>query len=159
MIYIAECSEPAGVAPALTDWLAALLRPARAFIARSAMRAEAFVYHRGGTMTNFSKAYKQLRDVVTEQTFQEEWEKFIWVSGKAQKLLAEDGLSLGGAQLLDEIRFRLKKIEAAKRPQAMLDACISTEKVGSVADRAAALKMLSHLYQEMNRGGQDVWVY
>ena len=123
------------------------------------MPAEVFIHHRGEMMTSFSKAYKQLRDVITEQTFQEEWEKFIWVSGKAQKLLAEDGLSLGGAELLDEIRFRLKKIEAAKRPQAMLDACVSTEKVGSVADRAAALKMLSHLYQEMNRGGQDVWVY
>jgi len=110
-------------------------------------------------MKKFSQAYKKLRDVITEQTYQEDWEKFIWGSGKARRLLGEDGLSLGGAELLDEVRFRLMKIEAAKRPQAMLDACVSAEKTGSVADRAAALKMLAHLYQEMNRGGQDVWVY
>jgi hypothetical protein len=110
-------------------------------------------------MDKFSEAYKKLRDVITLQTYQEEWEKLIWESGKAQKLLGENGLSLGGAELLDEVRFRLMKTEAAKRPQAMLDACVSTETTGSVADRAAALKMLAHLYQEMNRGGQDVWVY
>ena len=110
-------------------------------------------------MNKFSEAYKKLRKVVREQTYEEDWERFLWGSGKAQKLLSEDGLSLSGAELLDELRFRLMKIEAAKRPQAMLDACVSTEKEGSVADRAAALKMLSHLYQEMNRGGQDVWVY
>ena len=110
-------------------------------------------------MDKFSEAYKKLRRVVREQTYEEDWEKFLWGSGKAQKLLGEDGLSLSGAELLDELRFRLMKIEASKRPQAMLDACVSPEKEGSVADRAAALKMLSHLYQEMNRGGQDVWVY
>ena len=110
-------------------------------------------------MDKFSEAYKKLRKVVSEQTYQEDWEKFMWGSGKAQKLLAEDGLSLGGADLLDDIRYRLNKIESGKRPQAMLDACISEEKGGSIADRAAALKMLRHLYQEMNRGGQDVWVY
>jgi Lysine-specific metallo-endopeptidase len=110
-------------------------------------------------MDRFSQAYKKLRHVITEQTYQEDWEKFIWESGKAQKLLGENGLSLGGAGLLDEVRFRLMKTEAAKRPQEMLDACVSAEKTGSVADRAAALKMLAHLYQEMNRGGQDVWVY
>jgi hypothetical protein len=110
-------------------------------------------------MDKFSEAYKKLRDVITQQTYQEEWEKFIWESGKAQKLLGENGLSLGGAELLDEVRFRLMKTDAGKRPQAMLDACVSTETTGSVADRAAALKMLAHLYQEMNRGGQDVWVY
>jgi hypothetical protein len=110
-------------------------------------------------MDKFSEAYKKLRDVITQQTYQEEWEKFIWESGKAQKLLGENGLSLSGAELLDEVRFRLMKTEAAKRPQAMLDACASADTTGSVADRAAALKMLAHLYQEMNRGGQDVWIY
>jgi hypothetical protein len=110
-------------------------------------------------MKKFSEAYKKLRDVITEQTYQEDWEKLIWESGKGRSLLGEDGLHLGGAMLLDEIRFRLMKTEAAKRPQAMLDACASPEPEGTVADRAAALKMLAHLYQEMNRGGQDVWVY
>jgi len=110
-------------------------------------------------MKKFSEAYKKLRDVITEQSYEADWEKFIWGSGKAQKLLGEDGLSLDGSELLDEIRWRLMKIEAAKRPQAMLDACVSAEKTGTVADRAAALKMLAHLYQEMSRGGQDVWVY
>ena len=110
-------------------------------------------------MKKFSEAYKKLRDVITEQTYQEDWEKLIWESGKARSLLGEDGLHLGGATLLDDVRWRLMKTEAAKRPQAMLDACVSPEKEGTVADRAAALKMLAHLYQEMNRGGQDVWVY
>ena len=110
-------------------------------------------------MDRFSEAYKKLRKVITKQTYQDEWEKFIWESGKAQRLLGENGLDLGGAELLDEVRFRLMKTEAAKRPQAMLDACVSPEPEGTVADRAAALKMLAHLYQEMNRGGQDVWVY
>ena len=56
-------------------------------------------------MNKFSEAYKKLRDVITEQTYEADWEKFIWGSGKAQKLLGEDGLSLGGSELLDEIRF------------------------------------------------------
>jgi Lysine-specific metallo-endopeptidase len=110
-------------------------------------------------MEKFSGAYTKLRKVMTEQTYQEDWEKFFWSTNKAGQLLGEDGLELGGAELLDDLRWRLKQIDAGKRPQAMLDACISAEKVGSVADRAAALKMLKHLYQEMSRGGQDVWVF
>jgi hypothetical protein len=110
-------------------------------------------------MDRFSDAYAKMREVLILQTYQEDWEKFFWTNDKAGRLLGEDGLQLGGAELLDEIRWRLMKFDAAKRPQAMLDACISADATGSVADRAAALKMLKHLYQEMNRGGQDVWVF
>lgn len=44
-------------------------------------------------------------------------------------------------------------------PLAGMGATLAAMQRGSVAERAAALKMLSHLYRAQKRGGQDVWVY
>ena len=47
----------------------------------------------------------------------------------------------------------------AQKTAATVTAAAAKAGVGSIADRVAALKMLSHLYRASQRGAQDVWVY
>lgn len=110
-------------------------------------------------MDKFTEAYDKTRDVFDKQTFEADWQKFLLGDGKVKTLLGVDGPVPANADGLDQIRWRLMKIEASKRPQAMLDACKSAAAAGSIAERAAALKLLTHLYRAMKRGGQEVWVY
>ena len=46
-----------------------------------------------------------------------------------------------------------------QKAAATVTAAAAKAGVGSLADRAAALKMLLHLYRSSKRGAQDVWVY
>lgn len=110
-------------------------------------------------MYKFTQAYKKLRKVVLSQRYQGEWEELMRTSGALQRLLGEDKLNFLQSGILDDIRGKIRKADAAKRTQVMLDACKSGDNKGTVAERAAALKMLSHIYEDMERGGQTVWIY
>ena len=120
-------------------------------------------------MEQFSEAYRKARSVVASQTFAPEWDKFLKSELDVAALLSADGLNTGRAGDLDKIR---KKIVGSTKNGAftaffvgggvadtLLAAAKSAKSSGTVADRAATLKWLKHLYFSRKRGGQEVWVY
>lgn len=120
-------------------------------------------------MDQFSQAYRKARSVVSGQSFAADWDKFLRTELDVPALLAADGLNTGRAADLDKIR---KKIDASTKNGAftaffvgggvadtLLAAARSDKSAGTVADRAATLKWLKHLYFSRKRGGQEVWVY
>jgi hypothetical protein len=120
-------------------------------------------------MNNFEQVYKKAQKVVADQKFADEWDTFLRNEAKIQALLAATGFSSNEAAGLDKLR---KKIQDSTKHGAfkaffvgggvadtLLTAARNTKSPGSIADRAAALKFLKHVYLTRVRGGQEVWCY
>lgn len=120
-------------------------------------------------MDQFSEAYAKAREVLASQTYAADWDRFLRIELDLPALLGAGGLNQARAEDLDKIR---KKIADSTRNGAfkafffgegvadtLLAAARSEKSAGSVADRAATLKWLKHLYFARKRGGQEMWVY
>ena len=117
---------------------------------------------------NFTdQVYKKIRTVIATQKFEGDWQTFIKTSVGASGLLSETGLSTAHAEGPEKLRQEIiKKAKGTKKKasaSATADTIIAAAKPGSPdtswQERAAAIKMLKHLYRYEKRGAQDVWIY
>ncbi len=119
-------------------------------------------------MDKFSEAYQKASDVVSGQKFEAAWDK-LFKSPQFTQLLAADGPEEMQAAALDVLRKELSKdtkhgrIVASVMGGGVGDAIVAaaTNKTspGSLADRAATIKFLKHLYLAGKHGSQQVWCY
>ena len=119
-------------------------------------------------MSDFSTAYAKAKATISAGKYAPEWQKFIDTEGPLKSLLGDDSplVTHGGA--LDKLRDKLDK--SAKKSigaflmgngldDVILKAAAANDGDKAVGDKAAALKMLKHLYLVRKKGSQDVWVY
>ncbi|HJT05710.1 MAG TPA: M35 family metallo-endopeptidase [Stellaceae bacterium] len=121
--------------------------------------------------SKFTTVYAKARGVLTGQRFAEpDWHKFMTETSNANKLLGPNGFDSAYADALDSIRTRIKKeskhtnvvavaLLGGGPGEVIYNAAQNKKSGGSWFERAAALKMLRHLYRARKTGGQDVWVY
>lgn len=113
-------------------------------------------------MQKFTEAYTKAREVATLQQYDGNWQPFLRDTCKVSKLLDTTGFASAHEKSLDSIRQRVAKSakEAKTDSGAVIhDAALNAKSPGSVADRAATLKFLMHVYRVHKFGGQTVWVY
>lgn len=110
-------------------------------------------------MERFSQAYKRCRTVFAKGKFAEDWEKFLKHTVKVETLLGSHGPNPKSAAGLDKLRAKILAVPDGKRGAELLAAATNTKAAHTVAERAAGLKMLWHLYLTQERGAQNVWVY
>jgi hypothetical protein len=110
-------------------------------------------------MERFSEAYKACKQVFSHGKFSDDWQKFLAQSVGVGSLLGSHGPNPKQAAGLEKLREKILAAEEGKRGPLLVAAATHAKTSGSVHERAAALKMLWHLYLEAERGGQNVWVY
>ncbi|WP_295456203.1 M35 family metallo-endopeptidase [uncultured Thiodictyon sp.] len=109
----------------------------------------------------FTDAYRKTKDIIKEQTFEAEWDKFL--KNEVKDLLGDDGPNCAKASSLNKLHTDIQHPEGVKQTSrtveadAILDAARQGEAV-KLQDRAAALKTLRHLYFQSSRGAQSIWV-
>ena len=108
-------------------------------------------------MRHFSEAYEKCRAVLRDQTFESGWQTYLNVTTQATQVFKGEWLSGAGAGGLDSVRTKLGKGNEAAAE--ILKAAANGESVGQKWERAAALKLMKHLYLVATRGAQDVWIY
>ena len=119
-------------------------------------------------MDKFSEAYQKASDVVSGQKFEAAWDK-LFKSPQFTQLLAADGPEEMQAAALDVLRKELSKDTKHGRlvasvmgggvGDAIVAAATNKTSPGSLADRAATIKFLKHLYLAGKHGSQQVWCY
>jgi hypothetical protein len=114
-------------------------------------------------MDKFSEAFDQAKSSLTAGVFAGDVETMRPGLGK---LFGADGLDAAEAAQLAKLRFTLDTAKKALvtggkgSEEASADAIIAASGDSSgKPDRAATLKMLSHLYHTKSVGGQAIWVY
>lgn len=121
--------------------------------------ATPFSYCRGPLMERFSQAYTQCRKIFQGGNFADDWQKFLTTDVLVGSLLGADGPEPKHAAGLDKLRAKICAAPEGKRGPVLTAAATSSTSLGAVAERAASLKMLWHLYHVCERGAQNVWVY
>jgi hypothetical protein len=119
--------------------------------------------------SNFTdQVYKKASDIFDNHKFEANWDTFLKSSVKPRSLLASDGPNTVHAEGLDKLRAKLANAVKesgtdGKAPATMAKVIIDGAKGGTPNDtwvsRAAAMKMLKHLYRHSKSGAQDVWIY
>jgi hypothetical protein len=114
-------------------------------------------------MKLFTEAYTKARDVLTNQQFEKDWQSFL-ESCKSKAFLGPKGFDRSKSDVPHKIRNRIKKIENESEtpltPGAILCAAAKNDtSSGTLAERAATLKLLRHLHRIKEKGAQAVWVY
>ncbi len=120
-------------------------------------------------MSKFTPVYEKARDVVQAQKYAEpDWQKLLKKTLGIDKLLGPKGFDTTYADAPGKIRDELgKKAHGAFKAffvgggvgDVLYNASVNKDSSGTTNERAAALKMLVHLYRAQKKGGQDVWVY
>ncbi|MES1172328.1 MAG: M35 family metallo-endopeptidase [Bacteroidota bacterium] len=110
-------------------------------------------------MKKFTDVYTQARNVVVSQKFEAEWQKFLSDTCHVPGLLAADGFQSAHANGLEKLRAKIKTDATAPQTPGKVIIAAAQSTGGSLAARAATLKMLSGTYLIQHTGGQDVWVY
>jgi len=110
-------------------------------------------------MERFSHAYKKCHKAFSTQKFADDWQKFLEKSVGIAGLLDSDGPNPKRAGGLDKLREKILAAPEGRRGALLLEAATQGKGSGSVAERAASLKMLWHLYLTSERGGQSLWVF
>lgn len=118
---------------------------------------------------NFTdQVYKLASAVFDTQTFEPGWESFLKDKVQPRALMASEGLNALHADGLEKLRAKLADSVkasgvAGQLPSTTAKVIIAGAKGGSPGDqwvaRAAAIKMLKHLYRHSKSGAQDVWIY
>ena len=112
-------------------------------------------------MDNFTQAYGKARDVTANQKYEADWQAFADTAG-VPKLLDRSGFRSGQGRTADAVRKRLDKDAKEAKcsvPELIYNASVNAKSPGSLAERAATVKFVKHVYHVHKRGGQDVWVY
>lgn len=113
-------------------------------------------------MNKFTEAYAKARNVLENQVFESKWQEFLFADCQIKALFAADGLAVVRAGDPDKVRKRLRDLCKAKNRSigaVIVEAAQNPVSTGTLAERAATLKMLRHLYHVVKKGGQNVWVY
>ena len=122
-------------------------------------------------MSRFTPVYTKARTVFSSQKFAEpDWQKFLSEQCGVANLFGPKGFDGSYAPGLDALRKKLK--DDAKHTnkvavfvlgggpgEVIYKAAQNKTSPGAWTERAAALKMVRHLYRAKKSGGQDVWVY
>jgi hypothetical protein len=122
-------------------------------------------------VSKFTPTYQKAQDVFAKQKFASpEWDKFLTQTCPVASLFGAVGFDAGKAALPQV--FRKKLTDSAKHTnkvaifilgggpgQVIYEAAQNKSSVGTWIERAAALKMVQHVYHAQKKGGQNVWVY
>jgi len=109
---------------------------------------------------NFTSNYLLARAVFRDQDYESDWNKFLKNKCHVKSLLGDSGFRSSHASSLDKIREKIEKDAGTGSTGDVIYAAAENNKSkGSVNDRAAALKMLKHVYRVSKIGAKDVWVY
>ncbi|MEJ1296914.1 MAG: M35 family metallo-endopeptidase [Candidatus Sedimenticola sp. (ex Thyasira tokunagai)] len=120
----------------------------------------------GGIMEKFTQAYDAARAaIITEKKYESAWQTYL--DTNIATILDLAGPNATHAAGITKLRGKLKteagKLETGNKYQKMAntiyDACVNSSATTTVPGRAAALKMMKHLYWAKKSGGQSVWVY
>jgi hypothetical protein len=111
----------------------------------------------------FRSEYDAAREVLASpEAFEPDWQPVV---AQLARLMGLDGFDVGRADALDELRRRATHgggVERVDEAEGLLRAVRSGADGGLIADaargRAAALKLLRHVYLEAHAGGRGVWV-
>jgi len=113
-------------------------------------------------MNKFTDVYTKARQVVENQQFSADWQNFLVKDCHIKSLLGPNGFDTDHSDATNLIR---KKIASTATPgkvssgEVIYKAADNGGNAGSIAERAATIKMLKHLYRTSKKGGQDVWTY
>ena len=112
-------------------------------------------------MNNFTEVYKATRNVVSTETFADDWHTFLTRKCNIRQLVGDEGFSSGRHRDLGKIRARIKKESTATKNsgEVIFDAATVASRPDTLNKRAASLKMLKHVYRLTRLGSQSVWVY
>ena len=118
-------------------------------------------------MNKFTEAFDKARDVFRTEEFAAEWKALI--DSDVKSVVKMDGPDVAYAAGLDKLRTETKKSSkgfikdwiglGTSEAAAIAQAANASNNAGSFNDRAAALKMLTHLYLVQKQGSQSVWVF
>lgn len=118
-------------------------------------------------MNKFTEAFDKARDVFNSEEFAGEWSTLL--NSEVKGVLKPDGPDTSFAGGLDKFRTATKKNDkgllknwiglGTSEAAAIAAAANESSTAGSFQNRAAALKMLTHLYLSQKQGSQDVWIY
>ncbi|WP_295446937.1 M35 family metallo-endopeptidase [uncultured Thiodictyon sp.] len=113
-------------------------------------------------MKSFDEVYDKARSVVRVQVFQADWQAFLRDSCMITSFLAVSGFDGARPLTLDAIRQRIAdevKSDLVSAGTVIYDAATNTKSTGNLAERAATIKFLKHMYLGGQAGAQSVWVY
>ncbi|QDF99476.1 hypothetical protein CJ010_24520 [Azoarcus sp. DD4] len=112
-------------------------------------------------MGKFTEIYTKAKDVLANQDFDKDWQAFLNSECKVKALFGADGFDVARAQDPERVRKRLRELSKwNKRIGAVIvEAATNPASAGTLAERAAALKMVRHVYRISKKGAQSVWVY
>lgn len=118
-------------------------------------------------MNKFTEAFDKARDVFNSQEFAKEWNSLL--NSDVKPVLKQDGPDMTFSSGLNKLRAELRKQDrgalrnwvglGTSEAAALAQAANESDNSGSFNDRAAALKMLTHLYLSQQQGSQNVWIY
>ena len=111
----------------------------------------------------FRSEYDAAREVLgSPDAFDADWQPLV---AQLARLMGLDGFDVGRADTLDELRRRASHgggVERVDEAEGLLRAVGADADGGPVAEpmrgRAAALKLLRHVYLEARAGGRGVWI-
>ncbi|MEO3432652.1 M35 family metallo-endopeptidase [Inquilinus sp. CAU 1745] len=113
---------------------------------------------------NFSDAFTAARKAIKDEAFHKDWKRVL---NALQLLAGHDGLNPGKASALGDLRKKIKKHskDLTKEDEGIL---LGTGDVdpkravaaqnGKIAEKAAALKLLRHVYMLRKSGSHKVWI-
>ncbi len=122
-------------------------------------------------MSDFTSLYAKTRDVLTKQKFATpDWDKFLTQTCPVASLFSPTGFDAAKQTLPDKLREKL--LSESKHTnvvavfllgggpgETIYKAAQNKASPGTWKERAAALKVVKHVYHAHKQGGQDVWVY
>jgi len=113
-------------------------------------------------MQKFTEAYDKAKDVLVNQKFADAWQTNLAEKWQAVKLFGGKGFNRGHSKVTTLVRQAIAdaaKKDGQKPGEVIYDAAVNPKSGGSLAERAATLKFIKHLYRARTTGGQSVWVY
>lgn len=113
-------------------------------------------------MKKFSEAYAKAREVLANQEFEADWERYLSRKCQIEKLFGVKGMSKSAAKAPELVRRRAREkrgVGNGTLGDVLYAAAHGGSPKSTIGDRAAALKMVHHTYRIVEKGGQDVWVY
>lgn len=120
-------------------------------------------------MNNFTQAYKKCRKIIQAGNYSTDgWQKAIDDSA-ISGMLSKTGFDIRHNSAADKIRNKVTDetsclfsrvfLGGNSRGEVIYNAAENTAAASTHKDRAATLKMITHLYRHSKTGGQDIWIY
>lgn len=112
-------------------------------------------------MGTFTDIYSKAKAVLASQDFEKDWQAFLNSECKVKALFGADGFDVARAKDPEQVRKRLRELSKWNKRigTVIVEAATNPASPGTLAERAAALKMVRHIYRIARKGAQSVWVY